>query len=257
LSNRYFLPAAAMAAVLLIAVLAVPQIERLFAPSQILADGVTTAPGEIAHYTLPDGSTLTLNAASTARIAFSDKQRIVYLSGGEGFFDVKHNPNRPFIVVAGKKRVVVAGTKFNVDYFPKQRDMQVAVVEGLVNVTVPTPNASNATMPIRQNEVVQFAANASGVRRQMTAAHASAWRDGKLYFDDAQLDEVLTSVNRYSKKPLMVSNPEMGKLTVTGMFRAGDMNAVLLSLNDLYGLKGQELADRWLLVPDSRAPRSN
>lgn len=255
--NRYFVPAAAAAAVILVSFLALPQIERFFTSSRIAADGATTARGEIANYTLPDGSTLTLDAASTVRIAFNDKQRVVYLSGGEGFFDVKHNPNRPFVVVAGKKRVVVAGTKFNVDYFPKESDMEVAVVEGLVNVTFPTPNAGNVTMPIKQNEVVQFPANGSTIRRPMSAARASAWREGKLYFDDAQLSEVLASVNRYFQKPLIVSNPEMGKRTVTGMFRAGDLNAVLVSLNDLYGLKGKELADGWLLVQDSKVARPN
>ena len=226
--------------------------ERLFSSSRIAADGVTTARGEIANYTLPDGSTLTLDAASSVRIAFSDKQRVVYLSGGEGFFDVKHNPARPFIVVAGKKRVVVAGTKFNVDYFPKERDMEVAVVEGLVNVTFPTSGAGDRTVPIKQNEVVMFPASGSTIRRPISAVHASAWREGKLYFDDAQLSEVLTSVNRHLQKPLVVSNPEMGKRTVTGMFQAGDLNAVLMSLNDLYGLKGRELSDRWLLVQDPK-----
>ncbi len=103
--NRYFVPAAAAAAVILVSFLILPQIERFLSSSRIAADRATTAHGEIANYTLPDGSTLTLAAASTVRIAFNDKQRIVYLSGGEGFFDVKHNPDRPFIVVAGKKRV--------------------------------------------------------------------------------------------------------------------------------------------------------
>jgi transmembrane sensor len=255
--NRYFVPAAVVAAVILVSFLALPQIEQFLSSSRIATDGATTARGEIANYTLPDGSTLTLDAASTVRIAFNDRQRVVYLSGGEGFFDVKHNPDRPFIVVAGKKRVVVAGTKFNVEYFPKESDMEVAVVEGLVNVTFPTPNADWETMPIKQNEVVQFPANGSTVRRPMSAARASAWREGKLYFDDAQLSEVLASMNRHFQKPLVVSNPEMGKRTVTGMFRAGDLNAVLMSLNDLYGLKGEELADRWLLTQDSRISRPN
>jgi transmembrane sensor len=254
--NRYFVAAAAAAALVLVAFFVVPQVERILSSSQ-KAGGVTTIRGEITNYTLPDGSTLTLDAASTVRIAFSDKQRIVYLSGGEGFFDVKHNPDRPFVVIAGKKRVVVTGTKFNVDYFPKESDMEVAVVEGLVNVTFPTPNAGNRTMPIRQNEVVRFPANGAAVRRFMSAARASAWREGKLYFDDAQLSEALASVNRYFPKPLMLSNPEMSKRTVTGMFRAGDLNAVLASLNDLYGLKGKELADRWLLTQDSKVTRPN
>ena len=253
--NRYFV--VAVSAVILVSFLALPRIERFFSASRIAADGVTTARGEIANYALPDGSTLTLDAASSVRIAFSDKQRVVYLSGGEGFFDVKHNPNRPFIVVAGKKRVVVAGTKFNVDYFPKERDMEVAVVEGLVNVTFPTPSAGDKTVPIKQSEVVLFPANGSTIRRPISAARASAWREGKLYFDDAQLNEVLASVNRHFQKPLVVSNPEMGKRTVTGMFRAGDLNAVLMSLNELYGLKGRELADRWLLVQDSKISQPN
>lgn len=254
--NRYLAAAAAAAAVILVAFLALPRIEEFLSLSRIAADGgATTARGQIANYTLPDGSTLTLGAASSARVAFNDRQRIVYLDKGEGFFDVKHNRDRPFIVVAGQKRVVVTGTKFNIDYFPKNSAMEVAVVEGLVNVTFPAANAGQKTMPIKQDEVIRFPANGSVDRRPMSAARAAAWREGKLYFDDAELSEVLAGANRYFPKPVMVSNPDMGKRTVTGMFRAGDLNAVLASLNDLYGLKAKELADRWLLVQDSKASR--
>jgi transmembrane sensor len=133
----------------------------------------------------------------------------------------------------------------------------VAVVEGLVNVTFPTSSAVNKTVPIKQNEVVLFPADGSTVRRPISASHASAWREGKLYFDGAQLSEVLASVNRHLQKPLVVSNPEIGKRTVTGVFQAGDLNAVLMSLNDLYGLKGRELADKWLLVQDPKVSPPN
>jgi transmembrane sensor len=256
--SRYLVPAAAAAAVILAAFLTLPQIGQILPTSRIAADGgATTARGEIANYTLPDGSTLTLGAASSARIAFNDKQRIIYLNKGEGFFDVKHNPDRPFIVVAGKKRVIVTGTKFNVDYFPRNSAMEVAVVEGLVNVSFPAQNAGQKTMPIKQNEVVRFPANGSVVRRPTSAARVAAWREGKLYFDDAELSEVLAGANRYFPKPVMVSSPEMGKRTVTGMFRAGDLTAVLTSLNDLYGLKGKELSDRWVLIQDSKVSRPN
>lgn len=255
--NRYLVSGAAAAAVILVSVLAYPQIAHFLSSSPITADRAATARGEVANYTLPDGSTLTLDAASAVRIAYSDKQRVVYLSGGEGFFDVKHNPARPFVVVAGKKRVTVAGTKFNVDYFPGESNMEVAVVEGLVNVTFPTPEARYKTMPVKQNEVVRFPANGTAVRRPISAVRASAWREGELYFDDTQLGEFLAGVNRHLQKPLVVSDPEMVKRTVTGKFRAGDLNAVLLSLNDLYGLKGKELSDKWLLVEDSKISRPN
>jgi transmembrane sensor len=256
--GRYLATAAAAAAAIVVIFSGLPRIEQFLSSPKVLRNGgAATSRGENANYTLADGSRLTLSAATTVRIAFNDKERIVFLTGGEGFFDVKHNPDRPFIVIAGKRRVVVAGTKFNVDYLPDQSDMAVAVVEGLVNVTYPTARAGNQTIPIKQDAVIQFPANGSAVRRPISPARASAWREGKLYFDDAPLSEVLASVNRYSSKPLMVSNPEMQKLTVTGMFRAGDLKAVLMSLNDLYGVKSKELADRWLLTPDSNPASPN
>lgn len=250
---QYLVPTAAIAVALVAAVLLRPQITQLLSAPRTVMQEAATARGQVGSYTLPDGSTLTLGAASSVRIAFNDKERVVYLSGGEGFFDVRHTPDRPFIVVAGQKRVVVTGTKFNVDFLPKENTIEVAVVEGLVNVTSPSVSAGSKTRPVKQNEVYQFSSDGSAVRRPISAAHASAWREGKLYFDNVRLSEVLANLNRYSAKPVMIGNADMGKLTVTGMFPAGDLHAVLVSLNALYGLKGVEHEDRWVLLPDANA----
>lgn len=207
---------------------------------------------------MPDDSVLTLAAASSVRISFTRKQRLVFLDRGEGFFDVRHIPGRPFIVTTGNKRVVVTGTKFNVDYHQSERAIEVAVIEGRINViSHKQEHGKKDVTSVGTHEVFLFPASGSAIREPLSAEHACAWRMRKLYFDDATLKDVLSSVNRYFQKPLVVRDPQMEKLTISGMFQAGDIKSVLLSLNDLYGLKGYETRDKWLLVQDKQPVRYN
>ncbi len=257
--SRILIPSAAMVALAVIALIAVPQIEKLlFGPRLSNGDAARTALNQITTYTLPDDSTLTLAAASSVRVSFTKQERVVFLDDGEGFFDVKHMPGRPFIVVTGNKRVRVTGTRFNVDYYSANRSMEVAVVEGRINViSNRSARDGNAVTPVGTNEVYLFPASGTAVPQPLSAEHASAWRMRKLYFDDATLGDVLAGVNRYLQKPLVAGNPEIERLTLSGMFQAGDVKAVLLSLNDLYGLKGHEVQDKWLLVQGHQPPQAN
>lgn len=248
-----------MAVLAVMALIAAPQIERLLFGSRLSNDDAArTALNQITTYTLPDDSTLTLAAASSVRVSFTKQERVVFLDDGEGFFDVKHIPGRPFIVVTGNKRVRVTGTQFNVDYYSANHSMEVAVVEGQINIiSNKRTREGNDVTPVGTNEVFLFPASGTAVRQPLSAEHASAWRMRKLYFDDATLTDVLAGVNRYLQKPLVASSPEIERLTLSGMFRAGDIKAVLLSLNDLYGLKGREVHDKWLLVQGHQPPQAN
>jgi ferric-dicitrate binding protein FerR (iron transport regulator) len=97
-------------------------------------------------------------------------------------------------------------------------------------------------------EVVFFPAKGPPVRRNLTPEQAAAWRVRKLYFDSASLGQVLAEVNRYAAKPLVVENQDIERLMLTGQFPAGDVQSVLLSLRQLYGIEARETADRWLLA---------
>jgi transmembrane sensor len=257
--RHVYIPSALAAALAVLVAIGMPQIEKmLYGPW--LSNGRTahTTLNQITTYKLPDGSVLTLAAASSVRVSFTKKERVIFLDDGEGFFDVKHIPGHPFIVVTGNKRVQVTGTQFNVDYYSARHSMEVAVVAGRINVisSGPAHDMGGATS-VGASEVFLFPANGSAVRRPLSAEHASAWRRRKLYFDDATLADVLAGVNRYSKKPLVAGSPEIAQLTLSGMFDAGDVKSVLLSLNDLYGLKGRETQDAWLLVQDHQPTRAN
>src|SRR5690606_31765771 len=80
-----------------------------------------------------DGSIMTLNTLSRAKVRFDHKERIVYLESGEAHFEVAKNKDRPFSVYAEKGRITAVGTAFSVRI--DEESVNVAVSEGSVEVT--------------------------------------------------------------------------------------------------------------------------
>jgi len=85
--------------------------------------------------TLSDGSTVMLKSGSRLikKNNFSGRTREVILEG-EAFFDISHNPNRPFIIHTGPVRTTVLGTSFSITAIPGEGSMTVTVVEGTVRI---------------------------------------------------------------------------------------------------------------------------
>ncbi len=92
-----------------------------------------TSIGEQRTVPLDDGSRIALNSNSQVQIEFTADKRTVRLLRGEAFFEVAHNKERPFVVIAGENEVTAVGTAFEVRYEPDHID--VTLVEGKVNVT--------------------------------------------------------------------------------------------------------------------------
>lgn len=84
---------------------------------------------------LPDGSTVILNEDSqlTYTEAFGQQTRAIEFSG-EGYFDVVHDPDRPFIVHTGEVKTTVLGTAFNLKAYDEQSNVEVTVTRGKVAV---------------------------------------------------------------------------------------------------------------------------
>lgn len=90
--------------------------------------------------TLPDGTLVRLNANSslTYQQNFGQDNRKVKLSG-EGYFEVKKNTEKKFIVNTGYIDVTVLGTKFNLYAYEDKDIIEMALVEGHVNVSTSQP----------------------------------------------------------------------------------------------------------------------
>lgn len=205
----------------------------------------STVVGEISNYVLPDGSKVTINAQSGVRVAFTRAQRKIILESGEAFFEVQHGKT-PFVVAAGPRSVVVTGTKFDVKLDSYRSGLQVAVVEGHVNVGDQEAEAKGVTA-LQANDVFRFSDNAPPQRLALAANLVSAWQTRRLYFEGTTVGDVLFSVNRFARKPLQLGDPQLAELPLSGSFSAGDTDAVLFSLQSLYGIQVKDNGDALIL----------
>src|SRR5690606_29333886 len=101
---------------------------------------VTTPIGGQYRIRLPDGSEVTLNAASELRYptVFQHDRRVVSFKG-EGYFEVAPDVDRPFLVISetidGQQTVEVLGTEFNINTYDGEHEIRTAVVSGRVGVS--------------------------------------------------------------------------------------------------------------------------
>ena len=86
--------------------------------------------------TLSDGSSVLLQPMSKLSypMAFDSSERCVYLSG-EAFFEISKNPQQPFLVYANEVVTKVVGTSFRVKAYDDQKEVEVVVRTGKVNVS--------------------------------------------------------------------------------------------------------------------------
>jgi ferric-dicitrate binding protein FerR (iron transport regulator) len=203
--------------------------------------------GQITSYVLPDNSNITIAASSSVQVDFSSQKRTIHLTRGEVFLDVEHDRDHPFVIAVGDHEVVVTGTKLNINFDRAENAVEVAVLEGKIDVRRHTP-ADQDSQEMGVGEVILFPDAGPSVRRNLTPEQAAAWRTRQLYFDDAHLSEVLTEVNRYAAKPVIADSPDVGRLTLTGQFNTGDTATLLVSLQKLYGLTAQDRGDSWHVV---------
>lgn len=247
LTPRFALPAGLAAAACVALFVFLSPDDRPQGPRLAESANVRTKVGQIERYLLPDDSAVTIGAKAVVHVAFVDGARQMELDQGEAFFEVMRENDRPFVVNAGTHEVLVTGTKFNVDYNTSEDSLEVAVSEGSVNVSVPGGARAGSVVRVKAGEVMFFPASGPPVRRNLTPAQASAWRSQMLYFDEAQLSDVVSEVNRYARQPLTLSSEDLAHVRLTGQFRTDDPSELLFVLDELFGIKARESAGQWEL----------
>jgi transmembrane sensor len=197
---------------------------------------------------LDDGSVLRLNTDSKVAIGFGRKERTVRLLRGEGFFEVAHDPDRPFIVEAGATRVRALGTKFDVRRL--RAGTQVTLLEGRVEVS----RASRSeAWTLRPNQQVTVNGAVTGPR-PADAAAASSWTTGRVRFHETPLAAAVAEMNRYSRTKIVLDADHLADIRVNGMFETGNTQAFLSAVTELFGLEAATTSDG--VVLRSRAASS-
>lgn len=183
-----------------------------------------TATGETRSLNLTDGSTVTLAPDSAIRVSLQGQTRQIQLVNGEAFFDVRRNPEQPFVVDSRYSQTRVLGTQFIVRENPTSDT--VTVVHGVVSVS--QPHGQPAILKVN-DQITVSAENAETVT-QVSAAKSSAWTKGHLVFENATLVEVAAELNRYRRGLIIVKNDSLKELKVSGRFSLREPNKALDAL---------------------------
>lgn len=191
---------------------------------------VETQAGENRDVPLDDGSTVSVGARTVLWVTLSRDAREVTLERGEAFFQVAKDRTRPFTVKIGNTTVAAVGTAFNIRRLRER--VVVAVADGIVKVDATPPQgtaSSHAQLGVGQ----QLSINTNDGSSSMQVVDASgiaAWRDGLLQYRDEPLPAVIADVTRYSKYNIVIADPSVAELRVTGTVFANDVESWLQSL---------------------------
>lgn len=199
------------------------------APAAQIASSVeryTTSVGERRTIRLTDDSRIQLNTGSVAEVAYSPARRDVRLLAGQALFRVAHDPNRPFTVVAGDRRIIATGTAFDVR-INEGGTVTVTLIEGHVRVEPLRRDGDDRVVPATAIATLdpgeRLASTPSGTVYVAAAdvERQTSWTRGQIIFRDDRIADAIAEVNRYSTNRLIVTDPRVANLRVSGAFAAG------------------------------------
>lgn len=218
----------------------------------------TTAFGQQLRVPLADGSTLTLNTESTVRVSLTEDERRIWLDRGQAHFIVAPDANRPFRVFVGDEEVRALGTRFEVRR--EGAAMRVTLEEGSVAIfregqtqqlnAPPTSAAQAVLSPGQQATVAAENINIAAVDTQRVLA----WRFGQMNLDAQPLSEAIAEINRYNTRQIVLEDPSLGDMPISGLFQTGSPDAFVDAVSLLLPVEASEQADGSIRLRDTRGP---
>jgi transmembrane sensor len=200
-----------------------------------------TVLGEQRRIRLSDGSGVLLNTDTRLRVKFVGSQRLVFLDRGQAFFEVVKDKTRPFRVFAGHDEVRALGTAFEVRRLGNE--IQVTLEEGQVAiyrsadgasrtltanpgapVSLPISSSSEMSAPVA---ILSPGQQAILEPAEPVAVHlvdlgkSQAWRYGRMILDNALLGDVISDLNRYGGVQIVLADPKLAEIRVSGVFHTG------------------------------------
>lgn len=187
---------------------------------------VTAAMGSVIRYELPDHSVVWLNAGSSLRYptVFRKDNRNVELKG-EAYFEVEADRERPFYVnTSGGLSVYVYGTKFNVAAYEEDDCIETVLERGKVNVI--TPNRE--TMVLLPGEQLHYEKQSQKwTKNKVDVYEKVAWKDGKLIFRNASLEEIFKRLSRHFNVDIQFDNRSGKEYRYRATFRSETLPQIL------------------------------
>lgn len=209
-----------------------------------------TAIGDLRDVPLTDGSTATLSSDSRVVVTMSHGERRIDLQQGEAFFTVTKDPERPFVVSAGGRRVIAVGTRFAVRR--DAGDLRVVVTQGLVRLESDNrPDGRRQPTTLLPAGSVATASDTGVVVSSGSVQQAEeflSWRSGFVSFHDTPLAVAATEFNRYNARKIVIGDASVGAMRVGGNFRWSNTDAFVRLLAQGFPIKVRQQGDEIVLT---------
>jgi ferric-dicitrate binding protein FerR (iron transport regulator) len=198
---------------------------------EILYNTMTTPKGGQYKLTLPDGSKVWLNAASsiTYPAAFAGTDRTVTIKG-EAYFEIAKNENMPFHVKANNTTVDVLGTQFNIMAYEEEPTIKTTLLEGAIKVN------GRLLKPGQQAVNDRIIDNAD-------IEEATAWKNGLFEFNQQPIVSIMRQISRWYDVDIQYERNIKSKTFTGQISRYADI-ATVLQMMELTGGIHFKVTDR-------------
>ncbi|HEY9256730.1 FecR family protein [Chitinophaga sp.] len=217
---------------------------------------VVTRNGSKTAVVLPDGTSVVLNACSHLRYdvnRFLNGDRKVTLVG-EAYFDVKHDPQHPFIIQTEHADIKVLGTVFNVKAYEEDATVEATLLSGKVEVSFPEGAAAGGHKVVvlqpEQKLIIDKknltalpvkAVNANKSNYTITAVkptqagdsaenQTTAWMNDRFEFDKITFEQLSHDLERWYNVTIRFKNDRYKQEVFSGAFRKQSIDGILQAL---------------------------
>jgi len=157
-----------------------------------------------------------MNSGSTLKydVNYNINERIVKLSG-EAFFNVRTNPEKPFVVQLEQMTVSATGTRFNVLSYGNENRIETTLEQGKIQVAI----KGQETIEVKSGQqVVYFTKTNKAVVRDVSTETYTSWKENKLRFIDTPFEETLRKIGRKYNVTFQIQNRDLLDLKYTATF---------------------------------------
>lgn len=196
---------------------------------------LTTPRGGVFQVSLPDGSHVWLNAASSLKYPLKFKDNRTVILNGQAYFEIAPNAKQPFIVKVNEMEVRVLGTSFDIMAYNDEQVVNTTLIEGAVKVL--QGETSALLQPGQQSKL-----NPATGHMEVQAANLEnvlAWRNGKFELENTDLPTFLRQLARWYDIEITIEAPakEVGVKKFGGQI-GRDMNLQdVIKILALYGVE--------------------
>jgi len=184
---------------------------------KLLYNTVKTPKGGEYNLRFLDGTIVYLNSMSELKfpVKFKGNTRDVELTG-EAYFDVAHNPQKPFIVNTSRFSVKVLGTSFNISCYNDEKSAKVSLERGSVKV-LDLKGTEYATLLPDQ----QLCLDSDGRARiiDVNTPMVTSWKDGVFIFDNESLEEITKKLEKFYNINIVIKDENVKTLHYYAYFK--------------------------------------